>query len=396
MSYPVRRPGLRCFPFIIGSGGVGFPDMPPHDSGRGDFGNQKGDVMNVKSVFFSVVLCSVLAVLAGCGKGNAPDTAQATQSQADHGQVAAAVSDPVLVTVDGKTLTRSAAIDMARNFIASRGVPAQMLDSLMAKDGAQLLRQATERFINQTLLAAEAERRKIPISEETVDAVMADIEKRVPQGATLEQALAAQGTSIANLRAEITVKEQMRKVYEAETELPEPVTDEQVRAYYDENKESLTNPEQVEARHILIGCDESADVQKRDLARVEAEIVRKQLLDGADFAELAKEKSSCPSKERGGSLGSFGRGQMVEAFEKAAFSQEIGEIGPVVETRFGFHVIEVTGKTEAGIPSFEEASGRIREELTANAKRDRYALFLEKLREGADIKYGTNSPPSDS
>lgn len=98
----------------------------------------------------------------------------------------------------------------------------------------------------------------------------------------------------------------------------------------------------IHARHILIAADAS------DAARAEArkkiELVRAELLAGKDFATAAREYSDCPSKENGGDLGTFTRGQMVKAFEDAAFSQKPGEIGPIIETEFGFHIIQVLNR----------------------------------------------------
>ena len=89
--------------------------------------------------------------------------------------------------------------------------------------------------------------------------------------------------------------------------------------------------------------------------------MRKQLITskGKDFAKIAKEKSDCPSGAKGGDLGNFGRGQMVPSFEKAAFTQAIGEIGEVVETQFGYHIIMVTDKTKGGQKSFDEVKEEI-------------------------------------
>ncbi len=81
--------------------------------------------------------------------------------------------------------------------------------------------------------------------------------------------------------------------------------------------------------------------------RQRAEEVRTLLLDGEDFATVAKEYSDCPSKENGGSLGTFGKGEMVPEFETAAFTQPIGTIGALVESHFGYHIIKVTARDEA-------------------------------------------------
>lgn len=87
---------------------------------------------------------------------------------------------------------------------------------------------------------------------------------------------------------------------------------------------------QVKASHILVKTESEARKILEDLKK------------GADFAKLAKEKSQCPSKKRGGNLGWFGRGKMVPEFEKAAFSLKKGELSDIVKTQFGYHIIKVT------------------------------------------------------
>lgn len=89
--------------------------------------------------------------------------------------------------------------------------------------------------------------------------------------------------------------------------------------------------EKVSARHILV--DEKA----------KAEELLEKIEEGADFAEIAKKHSKCPSSKQGGDLGSFKQGKMVEPFDEAAFSLEIGELSDVVKTKFGYHIIKRTG-----------------------------------------------------
>lgn len=88
------------------------------------------------------------------------------------------------------------------------------------------------------------------------------------------------------------------------------------------------------ARHILVETREACD----DL--------KKQIEGGADFAELAKEHSKCPSGQKGGELGEFGPGQMVKAFDDVVFNEAVGEVHGPVETQFGFHLLEITSRTD--------------------------------------------------
>jgi parvulin-like peptidyl-prolyl isomerase len=103
--------------------------------------------------------------------------------------------------------------------------------------------------------------------------------------------------------------------------------------------------ETVRASHILLmyqGSERSSATRTKDEALTQIESIKSELDGGADFASLAKQHSDCPSKARGGDLGNFGRGQMVKAFEETAFGLSVGGTSSVVETPFGYHVIQRT------------------------------------------------------
>lgn len=104
--------------------------------------------------------------------------------------------------------------------------------------------------------------------------------------------------------------------------------------------------EQIIASHILLmyaGSERSSATRSKDEARSQIDDIADQLREGADFAALARQHSDCGSAQAGGDLGSFGRGQMVKAFEDAAFALDVGATSSVVETPFGYHIIRRTG-----------------------------------------------------
>jgi parvulin-like peptidyl-prolyl isomerase len=104
--------------------------------------------------------------------------------------------------------------------------------------------------------------------------------------------------------------------------------------------------EQISASHILLmyaGSERSRATRSKDEARSKIASIAQDLEGGGDFAALAKAHSDCGSAQAGGDLGSFGRGQMVRAFEEAAFALNVGDTSGVVETAFGFHIIRRTG-----------------------------------------------------
>ena len=130
-----------------------------------------------------------------------------------------------------------------------------------------------------------------------------------------------------------------------------------------------------------------------DLKRTKLDAVRKQLLDGANFEDVARNVSEDPSAQKGGDLGEFARGKMVKQFEDAAFTQKVGAIGPIVETMFGYHIIKVTAHTPAqaatastpAIPETVRASHILikrvpvdRSQITESLRRSKFNMGVQK------------------
>ncbi|MEM7052307.1 MAG: SurA N-terminal domain-containing protein [Acidobacteriota bacterium] len=139
------------------------------------------------------------------------------------------------------------------------------------------------------------------------------------------------------------------------------VEDDAVRAYYDANPDEFTQEEQVQARHILLRTSDERDL---DQAKVELEAIRARIEGGEGFAQVASDTSDDPgSAGRGGHLGFFGRGRMTPEFEKAAFESPQGELIGPIETPFGVHLLEVTGRLDAGLQEFDKVQARIRSKL---------------------------------
>ncbi|HSH45855.1 MAG TPA: peptidylprolyl isomerase, partial [Longimicrobiales bacterium] len=140
----------------------------------------------------------------------------------------------------------------------------------------------------------------------------------------------------------------------------------------------------VRARHILLEFPDGAAAEERDSVRAQAEELRSRILEGEDFAELAQEYSADPgSARRGGDLGWFGAGQMVQPFEEAAFALQPGEVSEVVESPFGLHIIRVD---ERESPSFEEVGPDFRQQAVARRQQESLDAYVEGLVEPAGVE----------
>ena len=153
--------------------------------------------------------------------------------------------------------------------------------------------------------------------------------------------------------------------------IQDTVTEADIRTAYDKEAAALAGKEEIRARHILVKSEE------------EAKAVIAELDDGADFAELAKSKSTGPSGPKGGDLGFFGQGQMVPPFETAAFSLTPGSHSKEpVKTQFGYHVIKVEEKRAAQPPKFEEIRASLRDSLV----REKFTKAVAELKKNAKIE----------
>ncbi|MEJ2168679.1 MAG: SurA N-terminal domain-containing protein [Desulfobacterales bacterium] len=141
------------------------------------------------------------------------------------------------------------------------------------------------------------------------------------------------------------------------------VSDEEIKAYYDEHPSEFQNPKTVEARHILIKVDPNASPEDVAKAKERIENILQKAKNGQDFAELAKQFSEGPSRDKGGYLGTFRREAMVKPFSDKAFSMKAGEISDPVRTQFGWHIIKVEKVNEATTTSLADAKQDIRKKL---------------------------------
>ena len=153
------------------------------------------------------------------------------------------------------------------------------------------------------------------------------------------------------------------------------VTEEDAKKYYEENKEKFKEQETVSAKHILVDNEELC-------SEVKIKIDNNELT----FEEAAKQYSSCPSNEQGGSLGSFGRGMMVPEFEKAAFELELGVVSEPVQTQFGYHLIKVESKSDANVMPFEAVKQEIMSRLTQEAQSNKLMSVIRELEGKYDVK----------
>ncbi len=219
-----------------------------------------------------------------------------------------------------------------------------LYDAMVKENGKATL----DFLISSKIIDLELKKENIKITEEEIEKEVEIISEHYGGKENFEQMLEMYGQSFEDVKGNIEKNLQIKKLLEASIE----ITEEEIQNYFEENKESFDEKEQVNASHILVEDEETAKEVKDKLAA------------GEDFSKLASEYSTDESnKDNGGSLGFFERGEMVAEFEEVAFSAEIGKISEPVKTNFGYHIIKVEDKKDAVEANYEDSKEKIRELL---------------------------------
>ena len=349
--------------------------------------------MNASKSLFLCAMCATASVLvAGCGDKNTAENAADTGkpevgNAAEAAPADAEIADETIVAeVDGDKLTYAEAMKTVKRMLSAQGAPAEQLDMIAKQMASRALPQIAEQFVATTLLKAEAAKKGFAVTAADIDEAISNTVAKLPDGMTFDDVLEKMNITLDEARKEMSEGLAINKLIEDVTK-DMKAGEEAIAKFYEENARYFEKPEQVEASHILIKLDEADATNEtaKAAAKAKAESLRAQILAGTNFAELAAIHSDCPSKAQGGSLGSFGRGQMVKPFEDAAFALGTNEVSEVVETQFGFHVIKVTGKTPAGKTPLAEVREQIEEHLSGEQKMEAVQKLIEDLKTKAKV-----------
>ncbi|MFC4599172.1 peptidylprolyl isomerase [Cohnella hongkongensis] len=249
-------------------------------------------------------------------------------------------------------------------------------EEVKSKLGADQMAALVDEIAQSKIIELESEKAGIAVSEADVQRELDNFKKMYgfETDEDMSMALMQAGITLEDLKeTQILPNLKIKLLFENK----HPVTEDELKAYFEENKDSTfaTTPKEVQASHILVETQE------------EAEAVLAELNNGGDFAELAKEKSMDPgSKEQGGDLGFFGRGVMNQRFETAAFALAKGETSDVVEADNGFHIIKVTDIKEAVVPEYDTVKDDVRQAFYDEKLGMEAAAWLDTLKSDRNYK----------
>ena len=295
--------------------------------------------------------------------------------------------DEVLVTVDDTKITKAEVDERIATMLGDQG--ASLPPEKLAEIRVQLNQKVLDSMIVEALLTKAVEKENVTVTDQEINDVLTQMKGSLPPDVTFEEYLKRIGFTEKELRQTVNKNMRIQKLVEQQMAGVEAPSDKELKTYYTSHPDKFQTPERIEVRHILIAVqpDDSQETKAEKMKK--AEKIRQRIADekGHNFDKVAAEVSDCPSKAKGGKLGMLSRGQAVKPFEDAAFNQKVGEVGPVVETRFGYHIIEVLDRKKAGTVPFSEVTASIANQLTTQKKEKIIKAYVDSLRSSATIVF---------
>jgi peptidyl-prolyl cis-trans isomerase SurA len=254
---------------------------------------------------------------------------------------------------------------------------------------SQMRRAALDRLIEKKLTEQKIKELNIRVSDEEINQAIDDVQRQnnIPSREALKSALAAQGLSFDQYRAQLQEQIEKLKLVSMEVRAKVQVGETEMRDYYTANLAKYTDDESYRARHIFFKTGDKASPEDIQRAKTTATAVLADATAGKDFADLAKRFSEDPAARKdGGDLGSFKKGDMQPELEKTILSLKPGEISQLVSTSIGFHIIKLEARFPGATKPFESVKADIEEIIYRKKSEERFSQWAKDLRGKATVE----------
>ncbi len=354
--------------------------------------------MDFKVFMMAAAVGTVMFQAAAADEAKAPAKDAKAEVKAEAAADIWAFLPPVVAKVDGKDVTKKEFVDFITPQLAGPDgkMPPMVTPEMLVKVAPMQIKA----FVDQRLVLAAAEKAGFKPSAELVKKTLKEQLEKMPkeQRDMVKMQLQMQGKSedayIDEMAANPLGQQEVAigAYLEKEVVSKIAISDAEAKAYYEANQARFKEPADpantIRASHILISIPEKATPEQlKEVEAKAAKIAADVKAAPAKFADLAKAESACPSKEQGGSLGLFGKGQMVKEFEDAAFGLKEGEISGPVKTQFGYHIIRRDASEKERVMPFAEVKEQLVNGLKGQKMRETVEAMVEGLEKANKVEF---------
>lgn len=285
----------------------------------------------------------------------------------------------VVATVNGQAITRGEMDFMVKNVMKGQS-------EAPTNQHAQIRQRVLDEMINKELLYQKAKLADITVTPDELSDTMKRIKSDFRDDKAFAEQLRKDNMSMSGVEAMVRQGLVIDKFLDTSVKVKIKVPPAEEEKFYADNKEMMKHPEQIRASHILLRTGQGATEEMKKAQRAKAEEALSRARKGEDFAALAKQYSQdVQTAANGGDLGFFAKGQMVPAFDTAAWALKPGEISGVVETNFGYHIIKAIERRPEGYTPINDVRARIHEHLVNQHVHDDMQKAITDLRSQAKI-----------
>lgn len=339
----------------------------------------------IKVHYVPILLISLICIF--CMAGISSATAEVKRDTGEKGRKIVATVNEKSIYEDQLTRDVTNRLRKFKKYGMKRKSPALV---------KRLQEKALEKIIAEELIYQESRKLNIPDIEARISEKLKEEKGKYKSEEAFKQKLMAKKLTEIELKNSIKTKiyvdEYLKKTGLRNPEVPE----EEIKDYYENSKSSFKREDSVRASHILIMVNNDAKPGEKQQAREKAEMIRQEIINGKDFAEMARKHSGDANAQKsGGDLGYINKGYMPPEFDEAAFALEKNMISDLVQTKFGFHIIKVVDKKPAGITPYDDVRDFITKFLQEGLTQKNFPLHIEELKKKAKINILLNGSLPD-
>ncbi len=247
----------------------------------------------------------------------------------------------------------------------------------------EIREKALQSLINRELMYYEAKKKGLKVSKEEIDKLIDELIKQYGSKDKIEKLLKEAGLTLDEYRKELEKRILVDRLLNEHIKVN--LTEEDLKKYYEENKNKFKEPASVKVRYIYIKVDPT-DPKGRLKAKEKAEKAYKEILEGKDFGDVAYKYSEDLSRIKGGDIGFIHKGRFPSQIEDEIYKLKVGEVSKIIETDIGFHIVKIEDKRPERLVPFDEIKEKLKKELTQSIQEKKYEEMINDAKKDLKVE----------